>query len=75
MTASYQPSAWPLKNDTLKDVVDVYSGFGAAHTCATTRDGRLYCWGYDYYCNLGLRSSTCPSGPPVVMPTEVTEWP
>lgn len=72
-TASYQPSAWPLKNDVLKDVVALHSGFGAAHSCASIRDGRLYCWGYNYYCNLG--AGNCPNGGPEVTPIEVTAWP
>jgi alpha-tubulin suppressor-like RCC1 family protein len=74
-TANYQPSAWPLENDALKDVVSVFGGFGAPHTCATVRDGRLYCWGHNYYCQLGLGPSTCPSGGSVTTPTELTEWP
>jgi Regulator of chromosome condensation (RCC1) repeat len=72
-TPSFQKSAWPIENTVLTNVVDVHGGVGSAHTCATVHDGRIYCWGYNYYCQLG--SGNCPSGGPQVTPTEVTEWP
>jgi alpha-tubulin suppressor-like RCC1 family protein len=35
----------------LRDIVDISGGW--AHTCAVGRDGRVWCWGYNAYAQLG----------------------
>jgi alpha-tubulin suppressor-like RCC1 family protein/uncharacterized protein YjdB len=38
---------------------------GEAHTCGMTRDGSLYCWGWNFYNQLGSGTQTTPSAVPV----------
>jgi hypothetical protein len=49
----------------------IYSGSGAAATCASLTTGQVYCWGYNYYGQLGLGRLSQSE----VDPVEVTAWP
>ena len=49
----------------------VFSGSGAAGTCAELTDGSVYCTGYNYYGQLGVSSGD----DIVTTPREITDWP
>jgi alpha-tubulin suppressor-like RCC1 family protein len=38
-------------------------GLGSYHTCARKTDGTLWCWGYNWYGQVGNGSYTTPAGP------------
>ncbi|HEX7477312.1 MAG TPA: EGF domain-containing protein, partial [Polyangiales bacterium] len=48
----------------------VYSGSVANHTCEQTRSGKVYCWGWNYYGQIGAVAAN-----PVLTPVEITGWP
>jgi len=61
----------PVVMDGLDAASAIYAGAGSVGTCMQLRDGRVYCWGYNYDLQLGVGP-----GPAVTTtPTEVTTWP
>jgi hypothetical protein len=76
-TSSAAPIAVPLPEN--EEALQVYSGSPSRSTCAQMRSGRVYCWGFNRYGNLGVPvSGAGPSGtlgPMVSAPAEVTSWP
>jgi alpha-tubulin suppressor-like RCC1 family protein len=64
------PPAPPAVVPGLEDIVAAYAG--EANTCARLKSGRVYCWGADYYGELGRGTTT---GGPVPDPAELMYWP
>jgi alpha-tubulin suppressor-like RCC1 family protein len=76
-TSSAMPIAVPLPES--EEALQVFSGSPSRSTCAQMRSGRVYCWGFNRYGNLGVQvAGAGPSGTPGPMispPAEVTPWP
>ncbi len=47
---------------------------GRSHTCALRSDGRLYCWGWDHYGQLGNRGTDTYRSTPVEVAGHRTDW-
>jgi len=62
-----------------EEVLQVFSGSASRSTCAQTRSGRVFCWGFNRYGNLGVPLSSMAAagaqGPLANPPAEVTSWP
>jgi alpha-tubulin suppressor-like RCC1 family protein len=50
--------------EQLSDILDVDSGL--SHTCALQNTGNVYCWGSNYYGQLGINSTTRSTDPALV---------
>lgn len=57
----------------LDAAASIHAGAGALSTCIQLRNGEVYCWGWNYYRQLGLGSAA--PGNPVIAPALVTSWP
>jgi alpha-tubulin suppressor-like RCC1 family protein len=60
---------------TLGGAEAVYSGSTARHSCVRTHNGNVYCWGYNYYGELGF-GPTQTTGPyPAAQLIDPSLWP
>ncbi len=66
-------SSTPLLIPSFSDVVAVYSGSTAVHSCARKHDGNVYCWGFNYYGELGGAQTGSVFSVPQLIPTSL--WP
>lgn len=53
----------------------IYAGSAGGGTCMEVRSGRVFCWGGDYYGQLGLGGPSTGGVRVIPTPTEVTSWP